>query len=95
MEDIYMNYDLISKSSDELMSHADVILSDVKKMKELLNDLNDYWKASAATRFSFNTDEFLDTLNKFSRYYETLSSKMTNAHDLYNDFENYFMSKSI
>ena len=63
MEDIYMNYGVVEENSGELLSHAEDILTDVKQMKSLLNDLNDYWKASAATRFTFNTDDFLDLLN--------------------------------
>lgn len=95
MDDIYMNYGVVEESFKELLEHADVISTDVRKMKSLLEDLNDYWKASAATRFTFNTDDFLDLLNRFSGYYESLAEKLNNSQKSYEEFDNYFMSRSI
>ena len=95
MEDIYMNCDSIEQLSHELSDHSDNVLNDVKKLKELLNDLNDYWKASAATNFTINTDEFLELMNNFSKEYENLSDKMQNSRNAYIEFDSYFANKVI
>lgn len=95
MEDISVEYDMMLQSYSELIEHTENVISDAKKIKELLTDLNNHWEASAATKFTTSTDEFIDVINEYSNHYNELAEKLKCSHDAYNDFDEFFASRVI
>lgn len=95
MEDIYINSDNISKYSLELNEHAENVINDIKKIKELLDNIKKYWEASEASKFITSTSDFVELINSFSISYEDLSRQLVNSDNSYKKLEEIFLNKKI
>lgn len=95
MKDIYIENDMLLKNVSEFENSLDIINSSTKKMKELLTDLNQYWKASSAKNFTSIMEGYINQCNEYYKKSTEMIDKQKLSLNTYKKFDDYFSNKSI
>lgn len=95
MKEIYMNYDITKEKSNQLSDCTDIIKNDSNKIKDLIVELNQYWKGSAATTFTNKIEEYIELLNKNYVKFAEDKDEFTASSASYKALNEKYLNKEI
>ncbi len=94
-ETIYYDHDKARVNADVLQDCFEALNRDNKELQSVINDLNNFWRGSLATKFTNQFEDYINKINKYSECLQDGYDNLKNGSKAYNTFDNYFATKEI